>query len=84
MSLDAKYKRVPLADVTSPKNGIHMIYKDHFWIVGPDDEILKFGRGSWQCNSSREICEHLAPEGCTVRQVPLVFILVNPSDYVEG
>lgn len=81
MELDPRYRRVPIAAVTATPNGLVNAYRDYWWIVTPDEELLKFGKGSWQCNPHREVVEHLAPAGCTVRQLPIVFIPAHPQDY---
>ena len=73
------YKRKPIVEVTTVRTGHFNVYKDYWWIVTPEEEILRFRGTSWQCNMNREIVEHLAPEGCTVRQLPVVYIPIEPS-----
>lgn len=77
----AKYTRKPVADIVAVPSGMVMAYRDYYWIISPNEEVLKFGKGSWQCNPHKEVCEHLAPEGCSVRLLPIAFIPVHPQDY---
>lgn len=77
----SKYTRTPLSEVTSIPNGMVMAYRDYYWVVTPEEEILKFKKASWQCNTHEAIVKRLCPEGCSVRQIPVVFIPVNPHDY---
>lgn len=80
MNLD-DYKCIPLDSVTNPSDGLFSIYKDHWWVVTPNNEILKWRNASMQCNIHKEIAERLAPEGCKVVQVPFVFIRTEPWEF---
>lgn len=77
----AKFTRIPISEITATPNGLVMAYKDYWWIVTPDEEVLQFRGTSMQCNLNRVICERHKPEGCTVRQLPIAFIKVSPSDF---
>lgn len=69
--------KTPLKDVTTPGNGTYRIYKDYWWIVTPDNEIMQYGGRSFQCNANRKVSEAIRDKiypQCEVRKIPLVFI----------
>lgn len=77
----AKFERIPVAEITATPSGLVEAYQNYWWIITPNEEVLKF-KTSMQCNQSREICERFKPACCTVRQIPLAFVKVNIYDYV--
>jgi len=79
--LTDKYKRIPVSDAIEPPSGFCEVYKNYWWCVTPSDEILMYKGTSPQCNINRQIVDHLMPEGCTARQLPVVFIKRSPHDY---
>jgi hypothetical protein len=52
------------------------IYRDWWWLVTPDDEILLFDRRVPQANPQREVTELMCRKypGCKVRQLPLIIL----------
>jgi hypothetical protein len=80
--LTERYKRVPMAEITTPPSGTVMVYKDHWWAVTENDEVLLWDGHSPQCNVNKSIVERLSPEGCRPVFIPVAFKRINPSDYV--
>lgn len=81
---DDKYTYVKVDEAATPKNGLHMIYVDHYWMVTADNEILIYGQGSPQCNSNKQIAERIRDRlhtECEVHQIPFVYMPVRASDY---
>lgn len=79
------YKCVPVAQITEPpQGGFVSIYRDFWWCVTPQDEVLFYKHlyHSPQCNMNRAIAEHLMPEGCTAKQLPIAFVPIKISDYI--
>lgn len=74
--MKSKIELYPLKDMTEVKAGVYMIYKDFFWIVDKDNNLLKYRGMSWQCNIHKNIVEDLRdkcyPE-CSVLQLPYVY-----------
>jgi hypothetical protein len=80
-ALTEKFRRVPIAKLTEPRDGYNCIYRDHWWHVTADDEVLFYqvrSRGlsynSPQCNRSEDVVQCLPIEGCTARQIPLICV----------
>lgn len=86
----------PIAQMTDPcGKGLVQIYENRWWAVSDKDELYFYGTkrspySSPQCNSNRSISERIASDGVIsqlgtfkeVRQIPLVFVPVNISDYI--
>ena len=67
----------PIETLTEPKNGVYRIYKDYFWIIDKENNIMKFKGMSWQCNVNQNVAENIRDKcypGFTVLQIPLVYI----------
>jgi hypothetical protein len=79
--LTDRYKRVPLAEITTPPDGTVMVYKDHWWAMTENDEVLFYEGKFAQCNIDRRVVEHVMPEGCKAVLVPIAFKRINISDY---
>mgnify|MGYP000626754739 CR=1 FL=1 len=70
---DAKWARVPLADLTNPrKRGPLMTYQDHWWAVDENDNVFFFNGKSYspQCNTNRLIVERHLAQGVMHRIEP--------------
>lgn len=71
-----KIKKIPIADASTPKRGLFMVYVDSYWVVTPDREIILYD-GSPQCNQHAFMAMHLQrrlyPDYATER-LPLIFI----------
>ncbi len=55
-----RWSRVPLADLENPrKSGPLMVYRDHWWALDAQDNVLFFHGKSYspQCNTNRELVE---------------------------
>ena len=82
--LKKQIKFVPIDKASAPKSGMFEVYKDYWWVVTPDEEIMFYREHSPQCNRDEAIAkrvhEKLYP-GYEVRQLPLVFVPINPRDY---
>lgn len=81
MSQLSQFTRIPISEITATPDGLVMAYKDYWWAVTPENEVLRFGKGSLQCNPHREVIEHLLPEGCRAVQLPFAFIKKQPYDF---
>lgn len=67
----------PVSDLLQPNNsGLFRVYKDYYWIVTPEDCLIRFGGHSWQCNLNECIAQRFLKmyPGCKVVQYPLIFI----------
>lgn len=80
-ALDERYVRIPVSEITATPDGLVMAHKDYWWSVTPNNEVLRYGRASLQCNPHREVIERLLPDGCTAVQLPIAFIKVHPHDF---
>jgi hypothetical protein len=82
-----RFKKVPLAEITSPeKSGFLRVIKDHWWAVTSDDCVLIYthrGSNSPQCNVNRAIVERvLCPQLQTgVKFLPFAYLKIDPRDY---
>ncbi len=76
----SKIELHPMSQMTEACTGAYMIYKDYFWIVDKENNLLKYRGMSWQCNAHREVVENLKnscyPE-CTVVQIPYVYSKIS-------
>jgi hypothetical protein len=59
-----KMRRVPIDQVTTPKDGLFMIHCDSWWAVSHDDEVYFFGTdrfpfASPQCNRNEELSRRI-------------------------
>ena len=79
--LTEKYRRVPISELTEPKNGYMRVIKNAWWHVTVNDEVLFYRvreRGvHWdapQCNRDRTVVDFLPIEGCVSRQIPVIYI----------
>lgn len=77
--LTDNYRRVPIARLTEPRQGLMQIYKDYWWFVTADLEVLFYrprrsSYGSPQCNSNKSVLDYMPIEGCTPRQIPFIYI----------
>ena len=83
----SRFKKVPLAEITSPeKAGPLWPYKDHWWAVTEDGCVLIYkhrGSNSPQCNTNRAIVErHLNyPEPTTAKFLPWAYLQFSISEY---
>ena len=79
-ALTDQFRRVPISKLIEPRNGYNHVYRDFWWHVTADDEVLFYhprGRlsyGSPQCNQSESVVRCLPLEGCTARQIPLICV----------
>jgi hypothetical protein len=75
-----KFRRVPIAKLTEPVDGYNHVYRNHWWHVTADDEILfyqtrrRMSYNSPQCNCNENVVRCLPMEGCTARQIPLICV----------
>ena len=81
----SKFERVPIADIDHPEVA-RICYPPSWWIVSPDREVFFFrpNHTSPQCNDNRLIVDRWLPRfpGCTVEQLPMVYLKHNCNDYV--
>ena len=79
------------AATSAPRGGYVQIIRDHWWVVCPYRGLTFFwsrgvkGLGSPQCNSNEAISRRLGTTipGAIIKQIPLVFVPINLSDYAE-
>lgn len=92
---DTTMRKFSIEQLSVPKNGLYQIYCDRWWAVSNEDEIYFYGTtrspyGSPQCNPNQKIALRVASDGLVmkdgcfkeVRQIPVVYVPVNISDYV--
>lgn len=83
----ARFKKVPLAEITSPeKTGPLWPYRDHWWAVTDDDCVLIYthrGSNSPQCNINRLIVDRCLnyPYPTTARFLPWAYLQFSLSEY---
>lgn len=84
----SRFKKVPLAEITSPeKPGPLWPLKDRWWAVTQDDCVLIYvhrGSNSPQCNANRAIVERMQYSGepTTPKFLPWAYHQFNLSEYV--
>lgn len=88
----SRFHRVPLAEITTPKNGYRAVV-GCWWAVTENDEVLFFvtkmghrTHESPQFNSSRAVVEHLeSTREIPTRavQVPVAYLPEQPSEGLE-
>ena len=79
------FKTTKYISLTTPNNGLHMIYIGYYWAITKEDCILQ-SRSSYQCNKHKKVIESLLlqyPEGTRVEYIPAMYIPAHPSDYVQ-
>lgn len=59
-----KMRKVPLSQLTEPKNGLYDVMIDRWWPVSEDGELYFYGTNRFpyaspQCNSNKVIAEKL-------------------------
>lgn len=76
-----KFRRVPIAELTEPKDGYMRIIRNCWWHVTENDEVLFYcsrARGIYfespQCNRDKSVVDHLPIEGCTPRLIPIIYV----------
>lgn len=81
---DKRYYRVPLTDITQPKPG-RICVGPRYWVVTPEQEVLFYGQRylAPQCHPSESVMKQVAPKGCTVVYIPMVFLPHNCTDYAD-
>lgn len=73
------------ADVMKASNTV-IAYHNYWWCVHPTKGLMFWGRGrSAQANSNPELAERIRAKmypWTELKQIPLVLVPINPSDYV--
>ena len=77
---------VPISNFISPKDGIHDIHINWWWIVTQNDEIVFYG-SSPQCNMNEELCilinkQIYSKSDYKVVQITIVYLEVDINDYI--
>lgn len=88
-------RKVPVAQVTTPKDGLHEILIDRWWPVTANDEVYFYGSdqhpfSSPQCNANKTLVERIAGNsimteagGYTeIRQLPVVYVPRSINEYI--
>lgn len=82
-----KFAKIPIAEAVAvpERGGTYQIYKNYYWAVTDDNELLVYRGFSVQANSNCKIVEHLiaGPDhpGKRVEFVETVFLPHNCRDY---
>lgn len=77
------FKLVPISEIIKPISGLNDCYKDHWWAVTEQDEVLLYKEHHPQCNINKQMVERIFPyEGCRAVLIPYAFVKVRISDYV--
>lgn len=79
-----KFKCVKIDKATTPSEGIFRVICDAWWQVTPDNEVMFYRGHSPQCNQQKTISESIRDrihKTCSVRQIAVVFVPIDPRDY---
>lgn len=73
-----KCVKIPISELIST-NGkdVVQIYKNYYWVVTPNDEVLFFKGRTPQCNADKKCAESFLEKlypNCTVEQIPIAFV----------
>lgn len=91
MSQIDRCKKVPIAELTAPRNGTCEVIMDCWWVVS-DESLLFFNLGGErvtygtpQCNANERVARSLADKlypGCEVRRIPIIYLEHDCHDYI--
>lgn len=76
---------VPLDKATTPTTGMFQVYVDWWWCVTPEEQLMFYHEDAPQCNRQEKLARRLHDRlypGYEVRQIPVVYVPINPRDYV--
>ncbi len=78
-ALTEQFRRVPIAKLVEPRDGLNQVYRNFWWHVTSDDEVLfyqfgtrRYSYGSPQCNQNESVVRCMPLQGCTARQIPII------------
>lgn len=85
------FHRAKIEKLVEPIDGLNFCYKDRFWIVTPEEEILfynprkrKYSYSMPQCNAAEAIAirirDKMFPD-FEVRHIPLIFVPDSARNY---
>jgi hypothetical protein len=76
---DKHFKKVPIAEITTPKAG--KICKGGAWYVTDGENVFQYKGTSWQCNANKDVVKHLYPNEQII-YIEMAFVEHNCRDYV--
>lgn len=71
--------KIPIEEIKTPKAG-KACYGPAWWVVTPDDCVLKFRGHSFQCNTDKAIVEYLIAKThhrCRAEFIEMAFVSKN-------
>jgi len=84
MDYDSKeWTKVPLETIKTPQPH-NMVCGPSYWIVTPDECVLRFRESSWQHNAYEDIIKHMIETihvGCRIEYLPVAFVPHDCRDY---
>lgn len=86
---DSKLGFVDIKNACEPKNGLHNVYVDHWWIVHPTKGLVfyksyKYASSNPQCNQNKKICQQMQRQfypWAKIQKIGLVYSPANPSRF---
>lgn len=66
------------------KSGYFHCYKDYWWVINANNEVMVYNGRSPICNANETIVKQMRDRNypdCDVIQVPFVFLPFNPNDF---
>jgi hypothetical protein len=76
------YTKVPLSNVIEPKHG-SVVYCNYYWVVTPDECIIRFSESAWQGNSKEEVSKILQEKiykDCRIEFFPILYLPPDPPE----
>jgi len=79
-----EFEKIKYQELVTPSSGIFNVYVDYYWVVTPDDCILK--HISYQCNKTAQFFDtmkYLYPEGSIIKQIPVIYIPAGNYEFTK-
>lgn len=70
------WTKVHIDEIKIPRAG-KLVHAPAYWIVTPDNHVLRFRDSAWQCNSNKELAEMLIPKlhpTCHIEYIEITFV----------
>lgn len=72
----SKFTRIPISEIQTPKDW-KICYPASYWIVTPENEVLRFKKCAYQCNTNKLLAESFLkrfPEDFRIEHLPMTFV----------
>lgn len=78
MPKDADFLKMPVVELTSPREG-SIVYLNRWWVITENDEVLFYtARGSFspQCNGNKTVAERVLKlyPNAHIEQIPVAYV----------